>query len=91
MPGQDDTREFDRIVERLRADDPRFAYRVEKATSDDPEFVLRKPRGKLRAGLFGGAALFAMIVGGWAGLMIAMVITIWAVRLIMADRAEEED
>jgi ferric-dicitrate binding protein FerR (iron transport regulator) len=99
MPGQDNTREFDRIVERLRADDPTFANRVEKATSDadetahlnadpaaDPFSVPRKPRRKLRAGLLGAAALFAMILGGWTGLIIAIVITIWAVRLIMADR-----
>jgi hypothetical protein len=38
--------------------------------------------------LAGLVALFAVVVGGWTGLIIAIAITVWAVRLVLADRPD---
>lgn len=96
MPGQEHKREFDRIVERLRADDPQFASRVDGGLAGEttepleppPPPVMSRVARRVHAALAGIVALFSVVVGGWTGLIIAIALTVWAVRLMLADRPD---
>jgi DUF3040 family protein len=71
-----DKKAFDGMVARIHAEDPQFVQRIER---------LRAPRRRFRmtmAILLWTVAPFCIFLGGWTGLIMAVVAVGYGVRLI---------
>jgi Protein of unknown function (DUF3040) len=71
-----DKRVFEGMVERMHADDPKFVRRIDR---------LGSPRRRLRATmaiLLWTITPFCIVLGGWTGLIMAVVAAGYGVKLI---------